>query len=66
LIVSSVALFSDSKLGDHFAITLDIVNSQVIEQPPAFAYNLQQTSAGSVVLFMCLEMLGEICDALAE
>ena len=59
-------LFSDSKLGNHFAIALDAMQSQIIEQPPPLAYNLQQPAAGPVVLFVRFEVLGEIRDALAK
>ena len=60
------ALFSDSKLGNHFPIAVCIVHSQVIEQAAALADDFQQAAPGSMVLFMCFEMLGEICDALAK
>ena len=60
------ALFADSKLGNHFAIAVGIVHSQIIEQAPALTDNLQQAAAGSMVLFMRLEMLGQVCDALAK
>ena len=60
------ALFSDSKLGNHFAIAVRIVDSQIIEQPPALTDNLQQAASGPMVLLMRLEMLGEIRDALAK
>jgi len=55
-----VALFSDSKLGNHFAIPVGIVHSQIIEQAPALTDNLQQAAAGSMILFVRLEMLGQI------
>ena len=60
------ALFSDSKLGNHFAIALDAVYPQVVEQAPAFAHNFQQPAAGPMVLVMRFEVLGEIRDALAK
>ena len=59
-------LFSDSKLGNHFAIALDVMCSQIIEQAPSFADDFQQSAAGSMILLMCLEVLGEIRDAFAE
>ncbi len=60
------ALFSDSKLGNHFAIAVDAVCSQIIEQAPALTDNLQQAAAGPMVLLVCFEMLGEIRYALAK
>ena len=60
------ALFSDSKLGNHFAIAVRIVHSQIIEQTPTLTDNLQQATAGSMVLLVRFEMLGEIRDALTK
>ena len=60
------ALFSDSKLGNHFPIAVRIVQSQIIEQAPPLTDNLQQATAGSMVLLVRFEMLGEIRDALAK
>ncbi len=59
-------LFSDSKLGNHFAIALDVVCPQVIEQPPSFTDNFQQSAARPMVLLVRFEVLGEIRDALAK
>ena len=60
------ALFSDSKLGNHFAVAIRIVHSQVIEQTPALTNNFQQAAAGPMILLMRFEVLGEIRDALAK
>ena len=61
-----VALFSDPKLGNHFAIAVRIVHSQIIEQAPTLTNNFQQAAAGSMVLLVRLKMLREVCDALAK
>ena len=66
IVFERFALFSDSKLGNHFAIAVRIVQSQIIEQAPALTDDLQQAAAGSMVLLMHFEMLGEIRDALTK
>ena len=33
-------LFSDSKLGNHFAIAICVVRPEIIDQPPALTDNL--------------------------
>ena len=40
-IASLTLLLSDSKLRNHFAIAIHIVNPEIIEQPPALADDLQ-------------------------
>ena len=35
------ALFSDSELGNHFAIAFDVVRPEIIEQTPALADDFQ-------------------------
>ena len=60
------ALFSDSQLGNHFAIAFYVIRSQIIEQAPALAYNFQQPAAGPMIFFVGFEVLGEVRDALAK
>ena len=60
------ALFADSQFGNHFAISLDVVPSQVIEQAAALADNLQQAAPGRMIFLVCLEMLGQVRDSFAQ
>ena len=64
--VERAALFSDSKLGNHFSVAVRIVHPQIIEQAAAFADDFQQAATRSMIFFVCFEMLGEISDALAK
>ena len=34
-------LFSDAKLGNHFAIAIFVIRPEIVDQPPALADNLQ-------------------------
>lgn len=40
--------------------------AQIVEQPPALAHDLEQATAGVVVLQVDLEVLGELVDALGQ
>ena len=60
IFLERAALFADSKLGNHFPVAVGIVHSQIIEQAPALTDDLQQAATGSMVLFVRLEMLGQI------
>ena len=60
------SLSSQTKTGDKAAIPLDILISEVLEKPSALANHHQQTSPTVMVLFVDLQMLGEVADALAE
>jgi hypothetical protein len=40
LAAASAPLFSDSKLGNHFAIAIFVIRPEIVDQPPALAHNL--------------------------
>src|SRR6185295_13430820 len=60
------ALFSDSKLGNHFAIAFDVVHPEVIEQSPALANDLQQPATRPMIFLMSLEVLGKVRNPFAK
>jgi hypothetical protein len=59
-------LFADAQSFDDGSITLFILFSGVVEQSTSPADQLEQTTPRVVILFMDLEMLGEMLDALGE
>jgi hypothetical protein len=60
------ALFADSKLTDHVSVAFDTGPSQIIEQAPPPANDLQQPPAGAVVFLMRLEMFCKVRNAFAK
>lgn len=60
------SLSPQSKAGDEVSIPLDILVVEVLEQSSALANHHQQTSPTVMVLFIDLQMLGEVADALGE
>ena len=52
-------------LQDRF-VPIAFVGSQIIEEPPALADELEQAATGMVILFVNLEVLGQIVDAIGE
>jgi hypothetical protein len=52
-------------LGDGL-VTGGVGGVEIIQQPPALADHDQQSTAGAVILLVCLEMLGEVVDTLGE
>ena len=59
-------LFSDSELRNYFTVAFNVIQSEVIEQTPALAYDLQQASPGPMILFMRFKVLGQIVYAFAK
>src|SRR3954463_9304533 len=62
----SERLLAQAERAHDLAIALDIGALQVIEKPTTLSHELQQTAARVVVLFVHLEVLGQVLDALAE
>src|SRR5207249_6794354 len=50
----------------HFAIAIDVVSPEVIEQTPALTDNLQQPAPGPMVFFMRFEVLGQVVNTFAK
>ena len=55
-----------TELCDQSSVALDVIGAQVIEQPAPTTDELQQPSAGVVVLLMGLKVFGEVLDAGAQ
>ena len=47
-------------------VTFDVRTLQVIEQTPSLRDHLEQAAPRVVIFLVCLEMLGQFRDALAE
>ncbi len=59
-------LLTDSKFLDDVFISISIVRLQIVQQATPLADHHEQTSPGGVVLFMRLEVLGQITDPLTQ
>jgi hypothetical protein len=46
-------------------VSLKIRISKIIQQPPPLPYQLQETTTRMMILYMDLEVFGEMVDALA-
>ena len=51
---------------DQFAVVLDVLLGDVVQQPAALADQQQQATAAVVVALVHLEVLGQVCDPLGE
>ena len=59
-------LLAETQPADDLLISVDILPTQIIQQPSAFADHPEQTLSGVVILGVGLEMLGEMQDAPGE
>jgi hypothetical protein len=59
-------LSTQSQLVDQGLVATLIVASKVVEQAPSLAHEHEQPAARVMVLYMDLQMFGELGDALAE
>jgi len=60
------ALLSQAELADDRAVTLDVVLLQVVQQASSATDHLLQTAAAVEVLFVSLEVLGQVSDAVGQ
>ncbi len=51
---------------DQTSVSLIIVFLEIIEKPPSLAYKHEEAPAGVVILYVNLEVLREVINALAE
>jgi hypothetical protein len=56
-------LFSQSQALNDRSVTFRILLLHIVQKPSPLADEFQQTPAGMVVLFMLLEMIGQVSDA---
>jgi hypothetical protein len=59
-------LLTDAQLLNDSAVAVDFAVLQVVEHPAALTYQLQQTQASAVVLFVDLQVLGKVRNAVRE
>ena len=59
-------LLTDSKFLDDVFVSISIVRLQIVQQATPLADHHEQTPPGGVVLFMRLEVLGQITDPLTQ
>jgi hypothetical protein len=59
-------LLADTKSLNNGLIALGIVSLQVIEQATPLANQHEQAASGAMVLHVCLEMLSQFTNALAQ
>ena len=62
----SDALFTQTQFLDDGAVTVDILLHQVVEKVTAMTDHLEQATTGVVVLFVHLQVLGQIVDAAGQ
>ncbi len=60
------SLTSQTEAIYHFVVAFDIGALQVIQQTPSLRDHFQQAASRMVILFVGLEMLGELVDSLAQ
>jgi hypothetical protein len=65
-LVKRSGLLAESEFFDDVLVSLNIHFSQVVEQPPPLTDQLQKTSPGVMILFVGLEVLREVIDAIAQ
>lgn len=64
LVASDQRLTTQSQSADDFVVLLDVRFLQIIEQTSAVRNHLEQASPRVIILFVRLEMLGELVNAL--
>ena len=61
-----IVLLSQSELADDRAVTLDISLLQIVQKVSSVTDHLLKTAAAVEVLFVGLEVLGQVVDAVGE
>jgi hypothetical protein len=59
-------LLTNAKFADNDFVALGVVFLEVVEQTPPFAHQHEEPPPGRVILFVGLEVLVQLADALAE
>src|SRR6185503_14270452 len=60
------ALLADTETPNEIGVAIGILALEIVEQSPALADELQQTSAGMMILRVDLEVFGQVIDALTQ
>jgi hypothetical protein len=59
-------LFADAQFLDQGPVPVDILTLEIVEKVPALADQLEQTTAGMMILFVGLKMIGQIGNPLRQ
>ena len=59
-------LLTDIQFCDNRAVAIDILFHQIIQQASSLTDHLQKTSSGMEVLFVDLQMLGQVVDPFGQ
>ena len=59
-------LLPDPKLADYVAVAICIAALEIIKETAALADKHEKSTARAMILLVCLEMFGELADALAQ
>ena len=59
-------LLAQAEVSDHLAVAFDVLALQVVEEASSLADELEQAAPGVVVLWVCLEVVREVGDALCD
>src|SRR6201996_8899394 len=59
-------LLADSQLADHVAIAVRVRALQVVQKAAALGHQHEEATAGAMILLVCLEVLGQLANTLAE
>src|SRR5260370_14345799 len=59
-------LLADTKFADHVAVAVGVVRFEVIQQAAALADEHKETTARGVILFVGLEMLGQLANPFTQ
>src|SRR5262245_48251821 len=65
-LLCALTLLTKSEPLDQGLVALDVDPLQIIELPAALAHQLEEATAGVVILLMSLEVLRELLDALGK
>ena len=55
-------LLTDTQLGDHSTVAVDVLLGQIVQQTAALTDHHQQTTAGVIVVLVDAQMLGQLVD----
>lgn len=56
-------LSADAEVGDQLSVPLDVSVTDIVEQAAPLTHQHEETPAAVMVLFVDLQMLGEVGDA---
>jgi hypothetical protein len=54
---------AEAEAGDNFAVAIDIVTGEVVEEPSALAHHLEEAAARMMIVLMLCKVCPEVVDA---